>query len=378
MERKDEIIMVGPAFPIRPSRSAGLSNQKSGPRDEVQLSFAPGAISVVIEDGPSQSLANEGFNSDEPRIPAGQPGGGRWTKAGEGTSAGQGSGKRLEEQQHSVKPAPHPTPSPSRQEAKTNKANPPHATATGAGTRDHLVQALKELDTGYAKEVADIMGMRGITEAERAAGLKSLKEKYEKAPGDLSERIDKIEQTAEDLAFAYGGKASDYYKYLDDSDPKVQELMGLLDHLEAYGFKDAFLLALRHHEGGPLPPPSNSHVLNAALQVAMSVVGPEGSAVEKRLHAAEKSAVEEAAAKAGKLKQFLENIATGVQRAAKTAKELADENPGKAIQHERTLRDVNGNKVLDPVTGEGRRVDHVVIDRDANSAKTYETTGGKC
>ena len=219
------------------------------------------------------------------------------------------------------------------------------------------------------------MRMQGITDAERNAGLKSLKEKYQKARGDLSKRIDKIEQTAEDLAFAYGGKASDYYKYLDDSDPKVQELMGLLDHLEAYGFKDAFLLALRHHEGGPLPPPSNSHVLNAALQVAISVVGPEGSAVEKRLHAAEKSAVEEAAAKAGKLKQLLENIATGVQRAAKTAKELADENPGKAIQHERTLRDVSGNKVLDPVTGEGRRVDHVVIDRDANSAKTYETTG---
>lgn len=268
-----------------------------------------------------------------------------------------------------------PTPSPSQREEKTNKANPPHATATGAGTRDHLVQALKDLDSGYTKEVADIKGMQGITEAERAAGLKSLKERYEKARGDLSKRIDRIEQTAEDLAFAYGGKASDYYKDLDDGEPKVQELMGLLDHLEAYGFKDVFLLALRRTQGGPLPPPSDSHVLNAALQVATSVVGSEGSAVEKRLHAAEKSAVEEAAAKAGKLKQLLENVVTGIQRAAKTAKELADENPGKAIQHERTLRDANGNKVLDPVTGEGRRVDHVVIDRDANTAKTYETTG---
>lgn len=34
-----------------------------------------------------------------------------------------------------------------------------------------------------------------------------------------------------------------------------------------------------------------------------------------------------------------------------------------------------GNKVHDPATGEGRRVDHAVIDREANSAKTYETTG---
>jgi hypothetical protein len=69
------------------------------------------------------------------------------------------------------------------------------------------------------------------------------------------------------------------------------------------------------------------------------------------------------------------NVETGAQRAAKTAEELAAENPGKVVQQERTLRDANGNKVVDPVTGEARRVDHAVIDRDANSAKTYETTG---
>ena len=39
------------------------------------------------------------------------------------------------------------------------------------------------------------------------------------------------------------------------------------------------------------------------------------------------------------------------------------------------LRDANGNKVHDPVTGEGRRVDHAVIDRDANTAKTYRQRG---
>ena len=48
-----------------------------------------------------------------------------------------------------------------------------------------------------------------------------------------------------------------------------------------------------------------------------------GELAEKRLYAAEKSAVEEAAAKAGKLKQLLENVATRIQRAAKTAEELA-------------------------------------------------------
>ena len=147
--------------------------------------------------------------------------------------------------------------------------------------RDRHVQAL-ELDSGYAKEVADIMGMRGITDAERAAGLKSLKEKYEKARGDLSERIDRIEQTAEDLAFAYGGKASDYYKDLDDSEPKYG-VDGAFRSLKSLAFKDEFLLALRRNRGGPCAAPSDSHVLNAALQVAMSVVGGEGSSVEKRL-----------------------------------------------------------------------------------------------
>ena len=39
------------------------------------------------------------------------------------------------------------------------------------------------------------------------------------------------------------------------------------------------------------------------------------------------------------------------------------------------LRDADGKKVVDSETGEGRVVDHAVIDREANSAKTYETTG---
>jgi len=39
------------------------------------------------------------------------------------------------------------------------------------------------------------------------------------------------------------------------------------------------------------------------------------------------------------------------------------------------LRNAKGEKVIDPVTGTGRRVDHAVIDRKANVAKTYETTG---
>jgi hypothetical protein len=48
----------------------------------------------------AKSLANAGFNADEPRLPAGQPGGGQWTSGG------------------AAKPAPAPTPRPQQQKAK--------------------------------------------------------------------------------------------------------------------------------------------------------------------------------------------------------------------------------------------------------------------
>jgi RHS repeat-associated protein len=58
-----------------------------------------------------------------------------------------------------------------------------------------------------------------------------------------------------------------------------------------------------------------------------------------------------------------------------TDQQLKQEYPGQPVQRERMLRDADGKKVIDPVTGEGRRVDHAVIDREANTAKTFETTG---
>jgi len=211
--------------------------------------------------------------------------------------------------------------------------------------------------------------MRGITEEQRNAALKSLAEKYENARNDLNKRIARIEQTAQDLAFAYEGKASDYYKDLDDTNPKVQQLMDNLDRFESAGVKDTFLLALRRIQGLPPPSPADPHVWRAAVSAGIGVLGEEAIP-------AGKTAVEDAAAQAERAAQILKkNVETGAQREAKTSAELAAENPGKVVQQERTLRDANGNKVIDPVTGEARRVDHAVIDRDANSAKTYETTG---
>ncbi len=150
------------------------------------------------------------------------------------------------------------------------------STGTGTGTIAQLEQARQKLDEGYAKEVRDIKAMQGITDAERNAALKSLEEKYNSARDALNQRISRLEQIAEDIAFAYGGKASDYYKSLDDTDPKVKELMDLMDHLDAYSFKDAFLLDLRRVQGGATPPPTDPHVLNAVLLAAVAALGEGG------------------------------------------------------------------------------------------------------
>ena len=87
----------------------------------------------------SKSLANEGFDPNEPRLPAGQPGGGQWT----GQSA--------------ARPAPAPTPRP--QQRQTNQER----TATGnEGDNDSKTvgQAAKETAKAFLSGLASIL--RGI------------------------------------------------------------------------------------------------------------------------------------------------------------------------------------------------------------------------
>jgi RHS repeat-associated protein len=62
----------------------------------------------------------------------------------------------------------------------------------------------------------------------------------------------------------------------------------------------------------------------------------------------------------------------GAARQAKVTEELKAEFPGAKIQNEQYLRDKTGKIAKDPVTREGRRVDHAVI--QDGKAKTVETT----
>jgi len=69
----------------------------------------------------------------------------------------------------------------------------------------------------------------------------------------------------------------------------------------------------------------------------------------------------------------IENKAQGDRRELETEKELQSQYPDASVQREQYLRDSDGNIVRDPVTGEGRRIDHVVIE-DGNVIDSVETT----
>ena len=79
-------IMIGPAVSLRARHQTDLCNAKSADRDTVKLIFAPAAASIIFEDEPSEDvgddLVNDGYDPNEARVPAGQPGGGRWTTGG--------------------------------------------------------------------------------------------------------------------------------------------------------------------------------------------------------------------------------------------------------------------------------------------------------
>jgi len=69
------------------------------------------------------------------------------------------------------------------------------------------------------------------------------------------------------------------------------------------------------------------------------------------------------------------NAKAGLEREQKTHEQLVKENPGKEVVSQRLLRDENGKVVKDQLTGEARRLDHAVLDAEARTAKTVETTG---
>ena len=81
-------IFIGPAFALRAQHRTDMANQKLPGTDTVELIFAPAAAAIVFTNETGEDtgvpLANAGYDPNETRIPAGQPGGGQWSATGAG------------------------------------------------------------------------------------------------------------------------------------------------------------------------------------------------------------------------------------------------------------------------------------------------------
>lgn len=71
--------------------------------------------------------------------------------------------------------------------------------------------------------------------------------------------------------------------------------------------------------------------------------------------------------------QVKKNKRDGMRREKETEQELVEKYPDASVQREQYLRDKDGKILKDPLTGEARRVDHVVI-KDGKVIDMVETT----
>ena len=70
------------------------------------------------------------------------------------------------------------------------------------------------------------------------------------------------------------------------------------------------------------------------------------------------------------------NQAAGAAREVAEHADLVKANPGASVQNQQYLRTADGKIAKDPVTGTGRRLDHVVI-KDGKVKDVVETTSQK-
>ena len=69
----------------------------------------------------------------------------------------------------------------------------------------------------------------------------------------------------------------------------------------------------------------------------------------------------------------IKNAIDGLRREAEALVDLAQQFPNASIQSERLLRTADGKKAIDPLTKEGRRIDHAVVE-NGKVTKLVETT----
>lgn len=106
----------------------------------------------------------------------------------------------------------------------------------GLETKDQLEE---QIEVYNRSEEAVIAGYNksDMSQAEKDKAIGTVREQYAADRKALQDRIGKIERTARDMAEIYGGAAGDYYGQLDDSHANVQELIGLMEHLDGFGLR---------------------------------------------------------------------------------------------------------------------------------------------
>jgi hypothetical protein len=79
-----------------------------------------------------------------------------------------------------------------------------------------------------------------------------------------------------------------------------------------------------------------------------------------------------AALKAGTM---IKNALVGAARETKATAMLRAAHPDMIVETQRILRDANGKKLIDPVTGSGRKVDNAIMNPQTRTARAVEVTG---
>jgi len=137
-EVRRELVFVGPSFPLSARPRTDIANEKSPHQKTIELIFAPAAAAIEIikgtGDDTGDSFANAGYDPDEPRVAAGQTGGGQWTSGDAGAADRQA--KRMKEAKRFALSAAE-----YRRIAGEESQNAPFEFGTGTEYERHLAAA---------------------------------------------------------------------------------------------------------------------------------------------------------------------------------------------------------------------------------------------
>ena len=149
---------------------------------------------IGVQKCPSYPLANQVYNPDEARVPAGQPGGGQWTNTGAGTKAQQRLAARLKSP-HTAKSGPAPTPDVRQRQIHPDVAMAPRLAAADDDDDPKTIgEAAKETGRAFLSRLASFAkGIRPIlfpSEPDREPSKPKNIFQLDKEVNDAAEGID--------------------------------------------------------------------------------------------------------------------------------------------------------------------------------------------